>query len=169
MNLRVGVDGRWMELELERDGERCSFRLRRDGAEDSDQTASLVEVEPGVYSMLWNGRSYEVRVEPANERMVLAVGGRLFDVEVADPRRQSRRSRGWIGEGRISVSAPMPGKVVRVLVSDGEAVEAGQGLVVVEAMKMQNEMKAPKSGKVSGLRVREGAAVAAGEVLVTIE
>ena len=169
MNLRVAVDGRWMDLEFRRDGESCSFRLGEDGAGAAQHVVSLIEVEPGTYSVLWNGRSYEVRLEPGAESQFVTVQGRRFRVEVADPRRSRAKSRGLSGEGSVSVSAPMPGKIVRILVSEGEAVEAGQGLVVVEAMKMQNEMKAPKAGRVSGLRVREGAAVSAGEVLVSIE
>jgi biotin carboxyl carrier protein len=62
----------------------------------------------------------------------------------------------------------MPGKVIRILVSAGETVEADQGLVVVEAMKMQNEIRAPKAGRIERIFIREGQAVAAGEVLVTI-
>ena len=69
----------------------------------------------------------------------------------------------------MNIAAPMPGKVVRLLVAEGDAVEAGQGLLVVEAMKMQNEMKAPKPGTVVSLTAREGATVAAGEVLAAIE
>ena len=67
------------------------------------------------------------------------------------------------------MTAPMPGKIVRLLVAEGQTVEAGQGLLVVEAMKMQNEMKAPKAGHVVSLTAREGATVAAGEVLAAIE
>ncbi|HSB13592.1 MAG TPA: acetyl-CoA carboxylase biotin carboxyl carrier protein subunit, partial [Bryobacteraceae bacterium] len=65
--------------------------------------------------------------------------------------------------------APMPGKVVRVLAAEGDLVEAGQGLLVVEAMKMQNEVKAPKAGRVAALAAREGGTVAAGDVLAVIE
>jgi biotin carboxyl carrier protein len=81
----------------------------------------------------------------------------------------TRSGRGRIGEGLQSVSAPMPGKVVRVLVTEGQSVAAGQGIAVVEAMKMQNEMKAPKSGRVIQLKVREGETVGTGEVLALIE
>jgi biotin carboxyl carrier protein len=67
-------------------------------------------------------------------------------VEVRDPRAISSQGKSGLGEGRQTVNAPMPGKVVRLLVSEGDEVEAGAGLVVVEAMKMQNELKAPKAG-----------------------
>jgi biotin carboxyl carrier protein len=100
---------------------------------------------------------------------VVTIDGYRFEIEVRDPRRWIRRSAAGAGGGLEAVSAPMPGKVVRVLVSAGDSVTAGQGLVVVEAMKMQNEMKASRAGRVSAITAREGATVNAGEVLVTIE
>jgi biotin carboxyl carrier protein len=72
-------------------------------------------------------------------------------------------------QGRAVVVASIPGKIVRVLVEEGAAVEAGDGLVVVEAMKMQNELKSPKAGTVVELRARAGATVNAGDVLVVVE
>ena len=123
---------------------------------DGVHEASIVEVEPGVYSVLLDGSSFEVR--PAE-----------LGIEVVDPRApQSAAKQGRL-EGRQSISAPMPGKVVRVLVNVGEAVERGQGMVVIEAMKMQNEMKSPKQGNVVSLSAVEGGTVAAGEVLATVE
>lgn len=169
MNLRVAVDGRWLDLEVLRDGASCRFLVRSGSGDSGERTASLLEVEPGIYSVLLDGRSYEVRVEAGHGGMFVAIEGRRFAVEVADRRRMRRKSHGVLAEGRLNVSAPMPGRVVRVLVAEGDAVEAGRGLVVVEAMKMQNEMKAPKAGRVVGLRAREGAVVGAGEVLATIE
>jgi biotin carboxyl carrier protein len=72
-------------------------------------------------------------------------------------------------EGRQQISAPMPGKVIRLLLAAGDSVEAGQGLIVVEAMKMQNEIKSPKNGKVERLLVKEGQNVNAGDVLAWVE
>ncbi len=80
----------------------------------------------------------------------------------------ARRTVG-AAEGRQAVAAPMPGRVIRVLVEAGQAVEAGQGLIVVEAMKMQNEMKSPKAGRVIEVKASDGATVAAGDVLIVIE
>ena len=73
------------------------------------------------------------------------------------------------GDGPVEVRAQMPGKIIQVLVAPGDIVEAGQGLVVVEAMKMQNEMKAPKGGRVARVHAREGATVTAGEPLAVVE
>jgi biotin carboxyl carrier protein len=87
-----------------------------------------------------------------------------------DPRAWRGRKQGAIEvEGRQEILAPMPGKIVRVLVAVGESVEAGQGLLVVEAMKMQNEIRSPKNGKVERLLAKEGQAVNAGEVLAWVD
>ncbi len=133
-------------------------------------SASALEVEPGAYSVVVDGRSYEARIVPgANGSWHVTVNGFYLSVELEDPRNLSARSKAFVKQGRLNVAAPMPGKVVRVLVSPGDAVEAGQGLVVVEAMKMQNEMKAPKAGKVVALAAKAGATVSAGDILVTLE
>lgn len=131
--------------------------------------ADASEVSPGVYSILIDGKSFEVRVEPFAGRLRVATGGREIEASVRDPREWQRRGHGAAeSEGRQQILAPMPGKVVRLLVVTGEAVEAGQGIVVVEAMKMQNEIRSPKSGTVERLAVAEGQAVNAGEVVATI-
>jgi biotin carboxyl carrier protein len=128
-----------------------------------------LEVEPGVYSVLMGTRSVEVRVWQTLAGVSVDLLGVTLDAEVLDPREIGPRRAGIGAHGRQNVTSPMPGKVVRVLVEKGSIVEAGQGLVVVEAMKMQNEMKAPKAGKVVALAARAGANVNAGEVLVTLE
>src|SRR5947209_2286500 len=142
----------------------CRFRMG-----DGPERAAAVEMaEPGVYSVLLDGRSYDGRIEETAGPLVVVIDGYRFEVEVEDPRRRSRHSRSGAGEGVQTIAAPMPGKVVRVLVAAGDAVQAGQGLLVVEAMKMQNEMKAPRAGTVLTLTTREGATVTAGESLATI-
>jgi biotin carboxyl carrier protein len=90
-------------------------------------------------------------------------------VEIFDPRELRAKSSAAASHGRQNIAAPMPGKVVRLLVAVGEAVEPGQGLIVVEAMKMQNEMKSPKTGVVVEVKTTDGATVAAGEILIVIE
>ena len=96
-------------------------------------------------------------------------GSREFRVVISDER-EWRRKRGSAieAEGRQQVLAPMPGKIVRVLVKTGDAVRAGQGVLVVEAMKMQNEIRAPKSGTIDRLAVVEGQTVNAGEVVAIV-
>jgi biotin carboxyl carrier protein len=129
----------------------------------------VIEVEPGIYSVLWNGRSFEVKIASNGDPMIVDVHGARIPVEIVDPRTRRGAAAVRGGEDRQAILAPMPGKVVRVLVNAGDEVEAGQGAVVVEAMKMQNEMKVQKSGRVVSVSAVEGAAVSAGEVLVVIE
>ena len=160
MTLTVMVDGRAVPVDLERRG---------DGWTAAKRESSILEAEPGVYSVLLDGRSFEARIERTEDAWAVTIGGRRFEIEVVDPRRPNRRGRGPGQEGRQRVTAPMPGRVVRVLVSEGDAVEEGQGIAVIEAMKMQNEIKAPKSGRVAALSVHEGATVGAGEVLGEVE
>jgi biotin carboxyl carrier protein len=165
MKLGFAVNGTEDSIEILTPAPSCQFRI------GGHELAAQVETpEPGVYSVLLDGRSYEARVEDNPEGgVVVVIDGYRFEVEVRDPRRWSRKSAGAGEAGMQRVTAPMPGKVVRVLVSHGTEVTDGQGLVVVEAMKMQNELKARRAGKVVAVAAKEGATVAAGDVLVTIE
>jgi biotin carboxyl carrier protein len=165
MKLVLRIDGAPEEsIEILSPAPRCRFRLA-----DSPELCADVEIpEPAVYSILIDGRSYEARVEETPTALVVVVDGRRFEIDVRDPRRFLRKGAGAGADGVQTVAAPMPGKVVRVLVAAGDDVAAGQGLLVVEAMKMQNEMKAPRAGKVLSLSAAEGATVTAGEVLATI-
>ncbi|HVH73172.1 MAG TPA: acetyl-CoA carboxylase biotin carboxyl carrier protein subunit, partial [Candidatus Dormibacteraeota bacterium] len=111
----------------------------------------------------------EVYVTPSPGPLQLQTDGREFMAEVIDPRSwRGRRHGGAEAEGRQQIAAPMPGKVVRLLVKAGDPVEASQGLLVVEAMKMQNEIRSPKSGTIERVLVAEGQAVNAGEVLLIV-
>ena len=157
----VLLDGREIRLEWKQDGETCRFRIES----EEEKIADLRQVEPGVYSVIAGGRSFLARIDVGQ----VSIGGRTFSVEVVDPRRWNRERNHRLAEGRQDIAATMPGKVVRVLVSEGDPVEAGQGLIVVEAMKMQNEMKAPRAGRVVALSAVAGATVNAGEILAAIE
>jgi biotin carboxyl carrier protein len=168
MKVAIALGGKQHTVELVRVGQR--WRCSLDG---KALEADAVEVGPGVYSVLMGGDSFEVRVEPRTEAGVsglrVVVGSREFSADVRDPR-QWRRRRGAAAEaeGRQQVLAPMPGKIIRVLVKTGDSVEMKQGLVVVEAMKMQNEIRSPKSGVVERIMVTEGQTVNTGEVLAII-
>ena len=143
----------------------CSGRLEIAGTRVSYQRDDGVRIE-GEFSVLLDGRNYRVSRGPGQE---MWVNGRLLAMEVFDPR-DLRHGRGTIANhGRQEIAALMPGKVIRVLVAAGDTVEEGQGLIVVEAMKMQNEMKSPKLGHVAEVRTRPDATVSAGEVLIVIE
>ena len=122
-------------------------------------------------SLLVDGRSVRCEVEPGQDgRVAVLVGDEVHELEILDERRlRLRRASGKFSlEGPQRVDSPMPGKVVRVLVKQGEQVQEGQGLVVVEAMKMENELKSPKAGVVSELYAQEGQAVEAGAKLAVV-
>ncbi len=126
MKLHLTIGRTEQEIEILQEPPACRFRL--DGAE---RIANVEMAEPGVYSVLLNGRSYEARLERTPRATVVFVGGHRFEIQVRDPRKWSRKSGGRAGEGVEILSAPMPGKVVRVLAAAGEMVETGQGILVV--------------------------------------
>jgi biotin carboxyl carrier protein len=165
MKVEVRIGGKTRAVEVEKDG--GVWRVALDGTRVETDVA---EVEAGVFSVLLNGESHEVRVAPQGDgTLALQSGVYEFAAEVVDPRAwRGRRHGGVEAEGRQQVAAPMPGKVVRVLVKAGDKVNSGQGLIVVEAMKMQNEIRSPKTGRVERLLAKEGQAVNAGDVLVVV-
>jgi len=164
MKLEITIGGRTRHIEIVSEGTN-----RRGALDGRPFEADAREVSPGIYSVLIGGHSFEARVEPRGPSLRISIGDREFSAEVSDPRRWRRRRASVLeAEGRQHVIAPMPGKVLRLLVKAGDAVEAGQGLLVVEAMKMQNEIRAPKSGLVERLLVADGQAVNAGDVLVVV-
>lgn len=170
-----------MKLNAEIEGERTALEVKREGARvfaEVDGRRYELEargVGAGEYLLIHGGRVYACRVgaEPGAEgrgALRVSVGAREYGVRLSDPKHLRGTGAGAGEQGGLAqVKAPMPGKVVRVLVEAGQAVESGQGLVVVEAMKMQNELKSPKSGIVAELRAETGATVNAGEVLVVVE
>lgn len=128
------------------------------------------ELRPGVLSLIVAGRAWRVILEEdANEPAVLISGNRI-PYQVEDPRSlKARRAHGGGSEGPRAIKASMPGRVVRVLARVGDQVEAHQGIVVIEAMKMQNELKSPKAGVIAEIRVKPGNTVSAGDVLAVVE
>ena len=164
MKLNLAVNGVKQQIQILVPAPGCRFCLDR----GPEQSADVAIPEPGVYSVLLDGRSYDARVERTIGHLIVSVQGHRFEIEVRDPRRWSPNAASRRGGDIETVRAPMPGKVVRVLVAPGDTVEAGQGVMVVEAMKMQNEMKASRSGRVLAVAAKEGATVTAGEVLATI-
>jgi biotin carboxyl carrier protein len=162
LKFEVAIGSRTARIEV--NGTR--FRYQREDGDTIERDFSIAPLTPGSYSILIEGRSYRAIAASLNE---IVVNGRAFAVEVFDPREMHTRKSAGAGEGRQNIIAMMPGKVVRVLVAQGDAVEAGQGLIVVEAMKMQNEMKSPKAGRVVEVKTQADATVAAGEILMVIE
>jgi biotin carboxyl carrier protein len=168
VTLRSGAGASEHELELDGTGQDGEGRCRLDGADSG--RANWARVEPGVYSILVGGRSYEVRVGPEAEpnEYAVRIGSVQYRVAVHDPRTRRRASAATAAGGPKTLTAPMPSKVVKVLVREGDEVAEGQGLLVTEAMKMQNELRAPRAGRVEHIHVAEGAGVETGAPLVRL-
>ena len=166
MKLQAKIGDDIANIEIRKDGEKVFARV-----DDREYELEASEVEPAVYLLKFIGRVYEVYVSSEKgSEIEVNVKGKTFNVEIIDPKKlRSSRSDHGHGDGRAEIKTAMPGKVVRILVQPNETVEKGEGVIVVEAMKMQNEMKAPKDGIVKDIRVSEGSTVEAGEVLVIIE
>jgi biotin carboxyl carrier protein len=168
-----------MKLTAEIEDEKQALDIKRDGGrvvayvEGRRYELELREPEAGVCLLIADGHVYECRVERDAAQPALVhvhTGNRDYAIKLVDPKRlRAGQSAGAQGDGAAQVVAPMPGKIVRVLVEQGESIEAGQGIVVVEAMKMQNEMKSPRAGRVVELQATLGATVNAGDVLAVIE
>ncbi|NYF78788.1 acetyl-CoA carboxylase biotin carboxyl carrier protein subunit [Granulicella arctica] len=164
----------WLQIGGRR--RRVELRSSEGGDATSGALACVVDGMPlavearllraGVLSLIVDGRQYRCLLDGD----VVIIDGQRSAFEAADPRSlQARQGAGAAAEGARAVKAPMPGRVVRVLVNVGDQVEAQQGLVVIEAMKMQNELKSPKAGKVVRIAVAVGDTVLAGGVLVVVE
>ena len=164
MTYEVTIDGQSYRLELNRADKGWECRL--DGRKVE---IDAVLAGRDVLSVIIGGKACEIKRERTPTDMHLWVGSVRYSAQLRDPR--SLRSRATTDDGKAprKLLAPMPGKVVRVLVPENEPVEAGQGVLVVEAMKMQNEIKSPKKGVVRKMLAAEGAAVNAGDVLAVVE
>ncbi len=159
-----------MRFEVETGGRSRVVEVRRDGARVDGRELALDMVRTGrAWSLLIDTRSYEIFVvEQPGGGLVVHVNGHPVPALVAG-RVRARKTERDTGSGPRQVTAPMPGRIVKVLVKAGEAVSAGQGLVVVEAMKMENELRSPRAGTVSDVRVSEGVSVEANAVLVVVD
>jgi len=174
----VDINGRNRRVEVTRQGE--AFEVSVDGHRQAatvsqvNGTWSLILAEvpaPGAAGHVAR-RSYEVSFgEAASGTVTVHVNGRLVEATVAGAQGSwaRRGDAAASGKGPQKILAPMPGKVVKVLVKVGDAVAAKQGVVVVEAMKMENELKAARAGTVKEVKAVEGTSVEAGSVLVIVE
>lgn len=158
------VDGRTLRVEVR--GKDACYTV---SLGDRTLEVDYQETGRGFANLLIEGRSYDVGIsrEPGGYRVVLAEDDLL--VELADAARGDAAARRSPASGPLRVTAPMPGKIVRVLVKAGDQLAAEQGLLVVEAMKMENELRAPRAGRVREICVRDGQAVETGGLLVVIE
>ena len=176
VTIKIGGKEQSFRVELEAGAANGALLCRVNGVEE---TIDATLCESDVLSLILGGEggeggeSFEIRRDlqggQAGE-MRLVVAGDTFQAEVRDPRSlRSRRGAAARAEGPRKITAPMPGKVVRILAPAGAAVEAGQGVIVIEAMKMQNELKSPKQGVVKKINVAEGDTVNPGDALAVVE
>lgn len=167
MNLEAQSGKDTFQLEIRVEDDKVFAKV-----DDREYELEASEVEPGAYLLKNNGRVYQVFVSTTavNQPQEVNVGGTSFEISMIDPKRLrgSGSDHGHSG-GHAEIRTAMPGKVVRILAGVGQAVEKGSSVIVVEAMKMQNDMKSPVDGVVKEIRVEEGSTVNAGEVLVVIE
>jgi biotin carboxyl carrier protein len=166
MTLHIQVGGRTRRIELPAvltGAMQCSI----DG---EPKQIDVHLLEPGVLSLILDGVSHRCILDEGPTERAVLLEGKRFVYSLDDPRSlRSRRSGAADAGGPRPIKAPMPGRVVRILAAAGDTVEAQQGIVVIEAMKMQNEMKAPKAGTVARITVAVGDTVQAGQVLAVIE
>jgi biotin carboxyl carrier protein len=158
---------RTQRVEVVRLPESDSYRCTLDGKTYEFQACQL---QPGVLSLLLEGRASRCVLDESPEGPAILYAGKRYPYSVEDPRSlRSRRSHAAGVDGPRPVKAPMPGRVVRILAEAGVEVAHHQGIVVIEAMKMQNELKAPKAGRIVSLAVVTGDTVQAGDVLAIVE
>jgi len=172
---RLHRGSKTVEQEVELLAHEKANGLRRFRIGGQTAEAHCEEIAPGVYSLLINGRSYEASISkrPGDAPglagpYVVVVGLRRYLVELRDPRQWRRRGSSLEAEGPQEIVAPMPGKIVKVLVTEGQEVKREQGLLVIEAMKMQNELRAPRAGRVARISTAEGRGVESGARLLLL-
>ena len=128
------------------------------------------ELSKGEYLLVHNTNVYRCRLNQRASHFEVTLRGRSHDIAIVDPKRlRSGQAAGKQSHGSAEIISPMPGKVVRILAETGTQVEVGAGIIVIEAMKMQNELKSPKTGTVVSINGEVGQTVNAGEVLAVIE
>ena len=168
MKLHATIADHQTDIQLQREGSRVLAEI-----EDRRYELEVHESGPSGFRLISEGRVFDCRVDGTVESggtIDVVVGTTGYAVVLTDPRRlNSGASASAHKDGAARIVASMPGKVVRTLVAVGDQVEAGAGIVVVEAMKMQNEMKSPKAGTVIAVSIQTGATVNAGDVLAVIE
>ncbi|MBN2305110.1 MAG: biotin/lipoyl-binding protein [Anaerolineae bacterium] len=164
MKYQTIVNGQTFDVEINEDG-----RILVNGEERAVDFRELRQGE--LYSMLLDHRSFEAVVDEHDDLYTVQMGGDLYEVKVTDERSRRLESAfmafGDTG-GEISIRAPMPGRIVRIPVEEGQAVTKGETVVILESMKMENELKSPRDGTVHRVSVTAGDSVEQNKVLVTI-
>jgi biotin carboxyl carrier protein len=177
MKFTATMDGKQHEIEVERDGDQPNlYHMTLDGVAHQVDARRMPSQ---IVSLLMNHKSYDVDLEriakksdTLDGRIHVRVRGRVLRFEILAERqvkmREAQGVRFDVG-GVATIDSPMPGKVIKLLKKEGDAVKAGEGVVVVEAMQMENELKSSKDGVVKEIKVKEGSTVEAGARLVLIE
>jgi biotin carboxyl carrier protein len=164
MKLEIDLNGATHVVEIVPNDGRLQCTI--DG---SSVEADARRIGPGLYSILIAGRSFEVSVANSGDSVSISVNGKESIASIRDPRKWRRNHlASSLSEQHQDIVAPMPGRVVRMLVVPGDTVKPGQGIAVVEAMKMQNEVRSPRAGIVERVLVKEGQPVNAGETVAVI-
>ena len=164
--LNITLEGNTHALEIISDSNQC-YRVV---LEDRTIEADVLPLGDGSYSVISSGKHELIDIDRQDEEHYrIHIHGQTLSVRVQDPRRVTSAGHVNADEGPLVISTSMPGRVVRLLVQEGDEVEAGTGVIVIEAMKMQNELKVSRDGRVSAILVKEGQAVEAAEALLRIE
>ena len=165
MNFLGRIDDRDFDIEIRR-GDGDTYRIRIDGEE---HVVDLTEPEPGLYSLLDGAVAVEAVVRPDGDLVNVDLAGRRYEITLEDPTVALTRGARHAVDGTQVVRSIMAGKVLDVLVAQGDTVEEGTPLLVIEAMKMENEIRSPKAGTVTSLEVTPGTTVEANTHVVTID
>ena len=177
MNIDVHIEGEEAPRQFRVLRDNGAFILRHvednaDGVTPDDIHVDLRTPAPRVYSLLVEGLSYDVHIdeeESDEEQLAVHLLGSIVPLRAADARRRRVAKLADGPDGIVRITAPIPGRVVKVLAPAGTEVSRGDGIIVVEAMKMENELKAPRDGTVTEVAVQEGQGVEGGALLATIE
>lgn len=168
MKLQAELNNEQYEVTIKQKGEKVFAKVN-----GREYELEAGKPEPNIYLIKADNKIFEIFVSPNDDRdkpFQVKVKDIEFDINIFDPKRlRGLGGNAGITDGIVEIKTAMPGKLVRILVEEGSEIKSGEGVLVVEAMKMQNEMKSPKDGIVKEIRFDEGATVNAGEILAVIE
>lgn len=161
LEARIGKEN--YKINIERNGEHYKILLN-----DREYSIQARKVEPSIYSLLIDNQAYDLSVENEGEKLLVEVGGGVYRVEIFDALYAKERRAKEEPEGKQIIKSIMPGKIIKLLAKVGDEVEEGQSLIIMEAMKMENEIASPKSGRVVDIKVQEGNSVESDAELIAI-